>query len=115
MLHKLAVRTALIATAVLLLVGSVATLACSKESVSPGDITVTSSVDAGHTHRITVRGADVERPPAADKTIDATYSGGHRHTVTLTLQDYESIKNGDEVSVTSTSDAGHAHTFDIKK
>ena len=115
MFHKLEVRLALIALAVLLLVGGVVALACSKESVSPGDVTVTSSVDAGHTHQVTIKGSDVESPPAADKTVNATYSGGHRHTITLTPQDYESIKDGGEVTVTSSSNAGHAHTFVIKK
>ena len=115
MFYKSPVRFALIAIVVLLLVGGVVALACSKKSVSPGDVTVTSSTDAGHTHQVTIEGSDIEIPPAADKTVNATYSGGHRHTITLTPQDYESIKDGGEVTVTSSSNAGHTHTFVIKK
>lgn len=114
MLHKSAYRIAIVGMLLMVLVGSAIGLACSKKSASPGDITIASSVNSGHTHDVTISGADIDNHPAADKTIDTTYSGGHRHTITLTLQDYESIKNGDEVSVTSTSDAGHTHVFDIK-
>jgi len=114
MLRRLALRFALIGIAVLFLAGGVLASACSEESASAGDITVTSFIDAGHTHRVTIKGADIESPPAADKIIDTTYSGGHRHTISLTPEDFESIKNGSKVTVTSSSDAGHTHTFAIK-
>ena len=110
-----AARFALIAIVVLFVVGGATSLACSKKSASAGDITVTSSVNAGHSHDVTIKGADIESPPTADNTIDTSYSGGHRHTITLTQQDYESIKNGGEVTVTSSSVGGHTHTFVIKK
>ena len=115
MSYKSAARFALIAIVALLVVGSATSLACSKKSASAGDITVTSSVNSGHSHDVTVKGADIESPPTADETIDTTYSGGHRHTITLTPQDYESTKDGGEVTVTSSSNAGHTHTFVIKK
>ena len=115
MSYRSAARFALIAIVVLFVVGGATSLACSKKSASAGDITVTSSVNAGHSHDVTIKGADIESPPAADNTIDTSYSGGHRHTITLTQQDYESIKNGGEVTVTSSSVGGHTHTFVIKK
>ncbi len=115
MLNKSAFRIAIVGMLLMVLVGSAMSLACSKKSASPGDITITSSVDSGHTHDVTVSGADIDNPPAADKTVNSTYSGGHRHTITLTPQDYESIKDGGEVTVTSSSNAGHTHTFVIKK
>jgi len=115
MSYRSAARFALIAIVVLFVVGGATSLACSKKSASAGDITVTSSVNAGHTHDVTIKGADIESPPTADNTIDTSYSGGHRHTITLTQQDYESIKNGGEVTVTSSSVGGHTHTFVIKK
>jgi hypothetical protein len=115
MSHKSTVRFALIAIAALLMVVSATSLACSNKSASPGDVVVTSSVDAGHSHKVTVKGPDIESPPGKDKTIDTTYSGGHTHTITLTPEDYQSIKDGGEVTVTSSSDAGHTHTFVIKK
>ncbi len=115
MSRKSLVKVAAVSMLVLVLVGSLVGLACSKKSASTGDITVTSSVDAGHSHKVTIEGADINNPPAADKTIDTTYSGGHRHTITLTTQDYESIQSGNEVTVESSSVSGHTHTFVIKK
>lgn len=90
-------------------------VACGQESQSTGDITVTSSVDSGHTHAVTISGADIDSPPAADKTINATYAAGHLHTITLTPQDYASIRGGGEVTATSSYNAGHTHTFVISR
>ena len=84
-------------------------------SVGQQDITITSSVNAGHTHDITISGADIENPPAGGKTIDSTYNSGHRHTVTLTQQDYQTIKDGGVVTVTDSLVAGHTHTYVIHK
>ncbi len=114
MSHKRLVKLVLVGFIVGLLLAS--GWACS-ESTSTGenDITVASSTDSGHSHKVTISGSDLDNPPTADKTIDTTYSGGHRHTVTLTQQDYESIKGGSEVTATSSSSGGHTHTFVIKK
>ena len=114
MLHKSLVRMAIVWMAGLLVLGTLAGLACSKKSASSGDITVTSSIDSGHSHQVTISGTDIENPPATDKTIDTT-STGHKHTITLTSQEYQSIKDGTEVTVTSSSSSGHTHTFKIKK
>ena len=84
-------------------------------SVAQQDITITSSVNAGHIHDITISGADIENPPAGGKTIDTTYNSGHRHTVTLTQQDYQTIKDGGVVTVTDSLVAGHTHTYVIHK
>ena len=83
--------------------------------VGQQNITVTSSVNAGHTHDVTISGADIENPPAGGKTVDTTYNGGHRHTITLTQQDYQTIKGGGEVTVTDSLSAGHTHTYVIHK
>jgi len=114
MLHKSLVRMAIVWMAGLLVFGTLAGLACSKKSASSGDMTVTSSIDSGHSHQVTISGTDIESPPPTDKTIDTT-STGHKHTITLTSQDYQSIKDGNEVTVTSSSNSGHTHTFKIKK
>ncbi len=84
-------------------------------SVAQQDITVTSSVNAGHIHDITISGADIENPPTGGKTIDTTYNSGHRHTVTLTQQDYQTLKDGGVVTVTDSLVAGHTHTYVIHK
>lgn len=84
-------------------------------SSTTSDITVTSSVSQGHTHQVTVSGADIDNPPSVDKTIDTTSSSYHYHTITLTPQDYQTLKNGGEVTVTTSLVSGHTHTFTIKK
>ena len=114
MSHKSVVSlVVVVAMAVLLLVGG---LACGKStSTQEQDITVTSSVDSGHSHDVSISGADLDNPPSADKVIYTTYSGGHSHTVTLTKQNYESIKSGNAVTLTSSSSSAHTHTFVIKK
>ena len=124
MLHK----SSFILLAVGLIVGMLAITACGNSSSPSGtstptattpagqqDITITSSVNAGHTHDVTISGADIENPPAAGKTIDTTYNSGHRHTLTLTQQDFETIKNGGEVTVTDSLFGSHTHTYVIHK
>jgi len=93
---------------------SAGVLSCGK-SASPGDITVTSSTASGHSHQVTISGADIDNPPTGGKTISTTDFNFHTHTITLTQQDYQSIKNGNEVTVTSSSSNGHTHIFVIKK
>ncbi|MBM4445445.1 MAG: hypothetical protein FJ020_09140 [Chloroflexi bacterium] len=115
MRHKCVVGIALLVTVILLLVGIAVGAACSKKSGSAGDLTITSSVDSGHSHDVTIKAADIANPPATDKTIDTTYSGGHRHTITLTPANYQTIEGGNGVSVTSSSSGGHTHTFIIAK
>jgi hypothetical protein len=115
MSHKSLVRVAAVIALVVVLAGSLIGFACSDKSASTGDITVTSSINAGHAHQVTINGADINNPPAADKTIDSTNSGGHTHSITLTMQDYESIQSGSEVTVESSSNSGHTHTFVIAK
>jgi len=122
MLHK----SSFILLAVGLIVGMLAITACGNSgspsgigtptaTISIGDITVMSSVNAGHTHDVTISGADIENPPAGGKTIDTTYNSGHRHTLTLTQQDFETIKNGGEVTVTDSLFGSHTHTYVISK
>jgi Putative Ig domain len=79
------------------------------------DITVTSSISQGHTHQVTISGADIDNPPSANKTINTTTSSYHYHTITLTPQDYQTLKDGGEVTVTTSLVNGHTHTFAIKK
>ncbi len=105
---------------ILSLVAAVFTFACSSSPKSPsttgsGDITVTSTATAGHTHQVTIAGTDIENPPPADKTIESTTNVGHSHTITLTPQDYQTIKSGGQVTVTSSDVNFHTHDFTISK
>ena len=94
---------------------SAGVLSCGGKSASTGDITVTSSVSAGHSHQVTISGADIDNPPTGGKTITTTYVNFHTHTITLSQQDYQTIKNEGTVTVTTSEVNGHSHTFTIKK
>ncbi len=102
-----------ISVALVLMLGS---FACSSAIL---DFTVKSSVDFNHSHDVTIKGADVDNPPANPVTITSTATGGtpHTHTITLSKADYQSIKDGKTVSVVSSPFPAnnHTHTFDIKK
>ena len=92
---------------------AVITLAC---AAATADFTVTSSTDANHNHHVVISGKDVDSPPTADKTITSDGTS-HTHTIVLTKQNFEAIKAGQEVTVTSSSSGtpAHSHTFKIKK
>jgi hypothetical protein len=85
-------------------------------SAATPDFTVTSSIDNNHSHKVVIAGSDVDNPPAADKTITSD-GASHTHTIKLTMQNYQAIKAGQQVTVTSSSNGPtpHTHTFAIKK
>ncbi len=90
-------------------------LAAGCKSEKAADLTVTSSTDANHSHKITVLGADIDNPPG-EKVITSD-GATHTHTVTLTKADYQAIRKGQSVSKVSsaTGTTPHTHTFAIKK
>lgn len=102
----------------LLLMAAGLTFACSTTpqnpvTPGPGDITVVSSSSVGHTHQLTVRGADITDPPTADRTLDSTTDVGHHHTVTLTPAEYRTLQGDAQVTVTSSDVNFHTHDFII--
>jgi hypothetical protein len=90
---------------------------CAGCSSATQDFTVTSSTDVNHSHDVTIIGRDVDNP--SDKTYTTTSTGAvpHTHTVTLTRAQFEEIKQGNSVTVTSSAFPAnnHTHTFTIKK
>lgn len=74
--------------------------------------TVTSSIDDGHTHNVTILLADVTTPPDSSKTITST--GSHTHTITLSKSDFEALADGQTIPKTSSNRNNHTHTFSIK-
>ncbi len=81
-----------------------------------GDFTVTSTLNNGHTHDITVRAADLAA--GASITYTSTVGGAipHSHTVTLTPANINDINTGKTDNVSSNPDAtGHSHDWAIKK
>ncbi|MFC2051892.1 hypothetical protein ACFLT4_04105 [Chloroflexota bacterium] len=78
------------------------------------DFEVISEVTAGHTHEITIWGTDIDRPPAEGRDKD---SSPWEHKVHLTKQDFQALKEGRQITVTSNpaESDGHTHIFIIKK
>lgn len=114
MSHK-SLITFLVLGMLLALLPFAGSLSCGGNDASSGDIMITSSSASGHTHKVTISGADINNPPTEGKTIVTTNVGYHTHTITLTEQDYQTIINGGEVSVTSSTSDGHTHIFVIRK
>ena len=102
---------------VIMAVGSAASsiLAACTPAPPTTDIRVTSSVDANHSHSITIPGADLDSPPP-QKTYTSD-GASHKHDVTLTRANFDALKNRETVTVTSnaTGPTPHTHVFTIKK
>ena len=81
-------------------------------SAAAGDLIVTSSVDLGHSHQITILASEIAFAPA-EKIITTTVSGAHTHTVTLKTQDFAAIQRGQEITVSSSVADAHGHRFII--
>ena len=74
---------------------------------------ITSSIDSGHSHSVSISRSNVDDPPSNDVTLTTT-SSGHIHTITLTQSNYQDLMDGKTIIKTSTLDSGHTHTFSIK-
>lgn len=86
----------------------------SEDGTDSESFTVSSSVDSGHSHTVKILYADVNNPPGSNKTLTSGSAGSHTHQITLTSSDYQSLKDGDTVVKTSTTNSNHSHTFSIK-
>jgi hypothetical protein len=92
---------------------------CSLLMLSPGcssgkDVTVTSTVTAGHAHKVTISGSDISKEP--DEKIYTTESAGspsHTHMIRMTNREYAYLKQGTIVNLT-TSPAADDHTHNYK-
>lgn len=84
-------------------------------SSSSDGFDVTSSVGAGHTHDVRILTADLANPPGGGVQYTSTNVNSHVHTVTLTQADLTAINSGGQVSVNSSTNDGHLHTWTIQK
>jgi hypothetical protein len=66
------------------------------------------AIAGNHGHVLTVATADLDS--ATSKTYDITGSATHPHTVTFTPAQLQSLKAGQSVTVTSSTDSAHEHT-----
>ena len=85
---------------------------CENPAEPFADLQSTSNLVQGHTHRATVRGADIADPPASVDIVTTT-ADGHHHTVTLLKTDLTVLQeSGGSVEVGTNPDAtGHEHFF----
>jgi hypothetical protein len=81
----------------------------------------TSSVVDYHDHTVCVLTTDLTNPPQTGARYTTSSNGGHTHTVTLTQAQLASIENGDDVTITTSSNVdpqnnvAHTHEFMITK
>ena len=70
-----------------------------------------SSISGNHGHSPTVSKADVTS--GVEKTYSITGSSGHAHSVTVSAANFSTLKNNQQVNVTSTSGDNHTHSVTI--
>ena len=76
-----------------------------------GGLSCSADIVSNHGHVLSVSEADVNA--AQTKTYNIQGSSGHSHEVTLTAEHFMSLGEGKNVSVTSTSVAGHTHSVTV--
>ncbi len=69
------------------------------------------SISANHGHSITVSVADVTA--GVEKQYDISGSATHDHSVTVSESNFVSLKNNQQISVTSTTGDGHTHSVTV--
>jgi hypothetical protein len=113
--HRLSRREFSRESVLAMLAGVVITVTgCSEDSSSPTTPTggsgtdVTGTVSANHGHVATVRAVDITAAGAV--SLDIRGQADHPHTVMLTATQVQQIGNRQQLTATSTTDAGHQHT-----
>ena len=74
--------------------------------------TVTSATASGHTHAASIPFADLGT--STDKTYQSSSAAGHTHYIALSPQQFTDLNDGKRVIVTSTTDNGHTHSWEIQ-
>jgi len=70
-----------------------------------------SSIGGNHGHSITVSSADVNA--GSEKTYNIMGSSGHSHSVTVTSANFTTLKNNQQINITSTNNDEHTHSIAI--
>ncbi|MGM9488739.1 hypothetical protein [Ideonella sp. YS5] len=70
------------------------------------------SIANNHGHTLTIDETDLNS--TTDKTYSIMGTAGHNHTVTFTVAQLGMLKNGQSVTVTSSTDSGHNHDVTAK-
>ena len=70
-----------------------------------------SSISGNHGHNITVSTADVNA--GAEKTYNIMASANHSHSVTVSVANFNTLKNNQQISVSSTTGNSHTHSVTV--
>ena len=92
-------------------------LACGGDSggANANSLRFISSSDLGHTHFFFLDKNEITNPPTAGIDRLTTNDLAHTHSVTLTEADLDNINAGQTVSITTSNDDNHTHTFNFHK
>ncbi len=84
-------------------------------SSSPDTQVFTSSLVNDHTHVVTMSKSEIQSPPAAGITLTTSANQNHTHTLAMTRDELTTVNGGTTVSVLTSTDQGHNHSFMISK
>ncbi|MCM8569818.1 hypothetical protein NE848_10535 [Gramella jeungdoensis] len=71
------------------------------------------SISANHGHSLTVSKEDVDAAEEKTYTLSQASTDQHIHEVTITPDQFNSLKNNNQITATSTSDGGHNHSVTV--
>jgi hypothetical protein len=94
-------------------VAGVLTAACGGDDDDDGNGSASckAAIGTNHGHSMSLSAADVMA--GVDKTYDIQGSSAHSHTVDISAEEFAGMTAGTVLSVTSSTDAGHAHEVTI--
>ncbi len=72
---------------------------------------MTASTGPSHTHTITIKKSEVETPAAISR--ETSSSSGHTHTFSMTQAQLQSVKDGNNQTITTAANGSPAHTHDF--
>ncbi|MGE0401587.1 MAG: hypothetical protein AB7T06_33105 [Kofleriaceae bacterium] len=85
----------------------------STADAAPAECTTpTNSITSNHGHVLMVSLADVNAGMA--KTYDLTGTANHSHSLMVTAAQFQQLKDGQTLNLTSTSGGGHTHNVSVQ-
>ncbi len=81
----------------------------------PQSFTFTSTNVNGHTHTLIVQAEELNDTPASGVSRDTSEALGHTHNVELSELELDEIAAGGTVTVTTSVEDGHSHTFEFSR
>lgn len=72
-----------------------------------------STISANHGHSLTVSKEDVSAGSPKTYTLSQASTDNHIHEVTISESQFNSLKNNNQITATSTDQAGHTHDVTV--